>query len=594
MSQELDEQDDEKKEYQKIETPRVVTQEFIAEQTYDPDSPIPVYYNIRHFESDEITKMSLIQDDIRKVTYSPLKNATLEKRLVLLPRTVIPCTFLEAYHEGCDLALEMYDAQEDRKDEIRFLVGVCQSSWFYDRFNIEIPGMGTFAPIIALRGPSGSGKDRLMNALRLNSYRPFYDVSTRRVPSLYRPLDQWRGTLCLSEMDFGKSDETSELIHYLNCRSYGVPISRQSPDNPKHNEVFYNFGLTIVTQRRTWEDNATEDRTLPFYCEASYKEIATTELDEWIERGIELQNKLLYLRLRYFDAVKINKAERVKGVRDHRLTASVLPLLALSRLDNVFESDLLTILQTLERRRKEVKAMSKDGVLVNLFYDLWKEGLVGFHNNVSYVGKAKEKRKDEQGKDGEIVIPIQTSDIAEQLNWKSKEVRTVINSLRLHRELEKLPRVVRIDRTYRPIWFDDSILKHRFMEFVLDYQPEIEGQQEDANSKNVTHVTDYTSDINSKPKTMTDIGSVTCVTSVTNPAINILKTQDNAVSQEMSQKDISDSLPNTDKHCSDCRFYKIEQQHCDRHPDLTIIPTAKPCPDLTKGGRCWIVWHLKA
>ncbi|MEM3504137.1 MAG: hypothetical protein QW134_07945, partial [Nitrososphaeria archaeon] len=265
----------------------------IAEQVYMRKEET-TFYEVRYFQAKDILirLQTELKDDLKHVVYRPLNNPSLKKGLVLLPEEIKETSFQEAFQEGCDLVLKMYDCEADRVDEVKFLVAIAQSSWFLDKFNMIIPGMGAFAPIVALRGPSGSGKDRLLNALRLNSYRPFYDVSTRRVPSLYRPLDQWRGTLCLSEMDFNNTGETSELTHYLNCRCCGVPISRQNPDNPKYNEAFYNFGLTIVTQRRNWEDNALEDRTIPFYCEKSQKEIPTEELDEWIKRGLELQAKL--------------------------------------------------------------------------------------------------------------------------------------------------------------------------------------------------------------------------------------------------------------------------------------------------------------
>jgi hypothetical protein len=453
----------------RVATPVVITRDFIAEQVWRAGAE-EAAYAVRRFGSDKIETAAEI--DMGDTVYAPLNNPTLKKGLVLLPERPEEATFEQVYREGCDLALTMYDCEPQRVDEVRFLVAVSQSSWFLDRFYAKtfVPGMGAFAPIIALRGPSGSGKDRLMNALRLNSYRPFYDVSTRRIPSLYRPLDQWRGTLCLSEMDFRSSDETSELVHYLNCRSYGVPISRQNPDNPRHNEVFYNFGLSLVTQRRVWDDNALEDRTLPFYCEKSQKPLPTAELDEWIERGISLMDKLLYLRLQFWDRVVINKAARIPGVRDHRLTAAVLPLIALSKFFPELMELIQAVLGGIERRRREVKAMSRDGLIVNLLYEYFQEGLIGEHNGAKYV--AKETAEDKEK--GTVYVPLQTSDIGERLGWKTRDVRNVINSLQLHPSLETLPKLVRVGKyVARPIWVDEGRLRSRFEEFVPDFVTDV-------------------------------------------------------------------------------------------------------------------------
>ena len=484
--------------------PCLITDEFIAEECWDREKE-EAYFLIRYFNSDKIERVDRI--NYNGTEYFPLTNPTLKKGLVLLPSGIEEATLAEVFREACDLTLTMYEAEEDKKEEIKFLVAIAISSWFYDRFNLQIPGMGAFAPIIALRGPSGSGKDRLLNALRLCSYRPFYNVSTQRIPSLYRPMDQWRGTLCLSEMDFINTSETSELTHYLNCRSYGVPISRQNPDNPKYNEVFYNFGLTIVTQRRVWDDNALEDRSLPYYCEKTQKEIPSEVLDEWVERGMELQKKLLYLRLMLWDKVVIDKGARVKGIKDHRLTASILPLLALLKLEPSLGTLIEENMKKLERKRREVKAMSKDGIVINKLYELWKEDLVGIHNGVKYIAKERESVESITDEEQFILVPLQISDLAEEFKWSTKEVRKILNSLQLHPDIEKLPKVIKLDRAYRPIWIDEKRLMSRFEEFVPDLVTQV---------TEVTHLlcVEGSKDIS---KSMDKVENSKCVTSVTKP-----------------------------------------------------------------------------
>ncbi|MEM4721045.1 MAG: hypothetical protein QXT73_03175, partial [Candidatus Methanomethylicaceae archaeon] len=170
--------------------PFLVTDTFIAEECWDREKG-EAFFFVKEFGKNPKVEEKI---EVGGITYFPLVNSTLKKRLVLLPSGIEGSSLRGVFEEGCELALQMYDCENDKEDEVKFLVGIAQSSWFLDRYNIQIPGMGAFAPIIAIRGQSGGGKDRLMNALRLNSYRPFYDVSTRRIPSLYRPLDQWRGS----------------------------------------------------------------------------------------------------------------------------------------------------------------------------------------------------------------------------------------------------------------------------------------------------------------------------------------------------------------------------------------------------------------
>jgi hypothetical protein len=525
-------------------TPYLITSEFIAEQCWSR-SEKKAFYAVAYFNDGKIELVDELV--LNNIVHLPFNNPTLEKGLVILPEKPEECTFEQAFEEGCKLTLTMYDCEQEKVDELKFLVAIAQGSWFLDRYfaNVHIPGMGAFAPIIALRGPSGSGKDRLLNALRLNSYRPFYDVSTRRIPSLYRPLDQWRGTLCLSEMDFAKGDETSELTHYLNCRSYGVPISRQNPDNPRYNEVFYNFGITIVTQRRVWEDNALEDRTIPFYCERSKKPLPTAELDEWIKKGIRLQNKLLFLRLMYWNKMVIDKSARLPGVRDHRLMAAVLPLIALSQHLPALKDLLSKVLSGIEKKRREVKAISKDGIIINELYEYWKENLIGEHNGTKYVAKEKAIGPNRE----EILVPLQSSDLAEKLKWSTREVRNVINSLQLHPSLETLPKFLHLDRVYRPIWVDEQRLISRFEEFVPDYS--------------VTLVTDVTHIISDQHPSQDDMA----------------KTR-----QEDSTQTISvTSVTSVTKSCEDCANY--QKMACALHPEwVTVMPTHPACERFEIGG----------
>jgi hypothetical protein len=513
----LTEQKEEPKEIYR-ELPFVISERGIAEMIYRNGE---AKFAVHEFGTDTITYYDEIDSQERDqqgrpIIYRPLVNDHLRKGQALVAEKPEPATFAEVLKEGYDLALNLYDCEERYLKLLKFHVMVAQGSWFLDRevpINLNIAGIGRFAPIQAARGPSGGGKNRWLQAMRFNSYRPFWDQSTKRAPSLFRPMDEWRGTLCLDEMDVD-AGENSEIIHYLNCRCYGTPISRQDPNNPRFAQVFDNFGLTIVTQRRAWQDDATENRTLPFYCEKSQKDLPTTELDEWIARGIKLQNKLLYLRLMFYDKVKINKAARVLGVKDHRLTAAVLPMLALSEFVPEIKDDLIEVLLELERLRREVRAQSDDGVIVNLLWDKFVEGLYSQHNGSYFI--LSERIKDPTKKE-EKEVPLQTSEIKDHLGWTARKVRSVIHSLQLIDV--PVPKVIHLTNgTYRPIFFSPERLVKRAEDFDPDFEESVQKLPEDL--KSVTLVTDVTDKITAsgkdKPETQPESKSVTSVTSVTN------------------------------------------------------------------------------
>jgi len=461
-----------------LPTPFLVADEFIAHEVWDRKNP-PRYcvydFTTEKFRYEDRIDLGERTSDDRKVVHVPLKTPAVFEGQVLLPRGVTPCTFEHAYREACELTFRLYECEPEMVAHVKLLIAIDIGGWFLDRFiedpTLQTAGIGRFAVILALRGPSGSGKMRLLHALRLIAFMPYFDVSTRRIPSLYRPLDQWRGTLVIDECDFRYSDETSDLIHYLNCRSYGVPISRVNPNDPSKSDTFHNFGITLVTQRRPWVDNATEDRSIPFYCERTAKPVPTAELDEWIQRGLDLQDKLLYLRMTHYRKVRIDKAARVAGVREHRLTAAVLPVLALEPFAPAMVADLKKTLLDVERRRREVKAQTVDGIVINALWERIEQGAIGQHTGILYVATRMEKT-DAGGEATDVTVPLTTSELAESLKWgeKGQSIRGIINSLSL--AVGKPPARIKIGgKVYRPIWFTVSHMEARLQDFVVDYQP---------------------------------------------------------------------------------------------------------------------------
>lgn len=508
--------------------PSLVLTDSILEEVWDrKGDPVFAKYTFATGNLEYVEK-----EEVDGVVFRPVDSAHLRKGVVLVPRESVEATFEETYELGKNLAHEIYDTSASHAAEFDFLVGVAQGSWFLDRFipdpSLDIAGMGHFAPVISLRGPSGHGKNRALSALRLNSYRPFYDQSTKRIPSLFRPLDLWRGTLCLDECDLGKSDEASDVVHYLNCRAYGTPISRQNPDDPTQSQAFYNFGLTIDTQRRPWLDDALENRTLPFLCERSQKDLATTELDDWLEKGLKLQDRLLYLRLTNWDQVTIDKAARLPGIKDHRLTASVLPILALRDFAPGMVSNLEGILKVLARRRQEVRAASSDGIVINHLWEKLDAGLIGTWNGRLYVGG--ERVKDEKSKE-ETIVPLQTSEMAEVLKWKASDIRRIISSLQVTPDTAPRHTVKLGGRVTRPIFFSPDKLEVLLADFVVDYETGLLGERlaESPEVAQVTLVSDWSTRGGRGEGAATSVTSVTktemqaSVTSATEPKEDVAK-----------------------------------------------------------------------
>lgn len=509
-----------------VSKPTIVTSSFIAEQIWDrKNAPKYLVYHFDTGKIDTVQQIDLGEEDLhgKRIIYTPIDNESLRKGLVIVPINPEPCEFADVFKEADFFSLFCYDPC-GKEAMLKLLVRICIGSWFLDRFvmdpKYDIAGSGKFAPIIPIRGPSQSGKNRLAFVLRMLSYRPYFEMSTYRVPSLYRPLDLWQGTLVLDECDMANTSERSEFIHFLNCRATGTPISRQDPQNPKRTHVFCNFGLTVLTQRKQFDDNATESRCIPFYSEVTDKQLPTVETDEMLKMGLELQNKLLYLRLKFYRDVVINKGTWLNGISDPRLNASLLPLVALSRFEpSVYETIKETAKQ-IERLKIEEKSTSEDGIMVNLLWEKVEAGLWEVWNNPIYFVLSERHIEGQGGKENEVKIPLTVKKISEDLKWTPRRVRKVIRGLNICRQ--GLSNIIKVSgKAYRVIFFEPDKLEKRLCEFIVDYQPK---KLYEVLGLRVTEVTQVTDNMRNDAETSQDKnfdllykGYVTSVTSVTAP-----------------------------------------------------------------------------
>lgn len=459
-----------------IPKPTIATSDFLAEEIWNRQDP--PQYLIYHYSTGKVEQAAQIDlgevdGKGRKIIYMPVDNDALRKGLVLLPSTVTETTFKQVFSEIDKYAQRAYDSC-GRDTMIRLLTRITVGSWFLDRFitnpQYDVAGAGKFAPIIPIRGPSQSGKNRLAFLLRTLSYRPYFEMSTHRIPSLYRPLDLWQGTLVLDEADFANTNEKSELVHFLNCRATGTPLSRQNPKNPRITDTFTNFGLTILTQRKPFDDNATESRALPFYSEASDKRLPVIETDEMLKEGLSFQNKLLYLRMKYHQEIAIKKDSWIDELIDHRLIASLLPLLALSRYEPSLRETISETAKAVQKLKIEEKTNSMDGLLVNYFWEKISEGLFKhWQSNTHYF--LDQAEVEEQGERERLECkPLTTSDLALHFKWSSQSIRKAIKSLNI--ASAGLPPFIKdCGKSYRVIFFEPERLEKRLKEFIVDYVP---------------------------------------------------------------------------------------------------------------------------
>jgi hypothetical protein len=435
----------------------------------------------------------------RRIVYVPLYNDQLKKGTVILPRRATKCTLREAIGDVFRYLTdkEHFDSCA-RENWVKLLGLVCIGSWFLDKVASRIAGMGAFAPIIAIRGPSGSGKNRLANLLRMVSPRPYFDISKPNTPSLFRPLSVWKGTLIMDECDLRDTTETSSLIKYLNSRATGTPIAVVNPENLEKQNSFYNFGVTIVTQRGYFEDNATESRTIPFLAEKTDnpRDIPSMEEESTIEEGLNLQDKLLYIWLTNFRDFDIDRKEWIGNLTDSRLNSGLLPAWNLINKDpelQELKDAVLDLVLDIEREKIINKKDSPDGVVVNSLWEKISSEGFAKHNNLYYLAREKDEPYT-IGTGTEMRIetrlkeePITSKEVANSIGWKGGGgVRAIVK--RLHISPKEAPDSFKFnDKTYKGIFFEPKKLEKLFRDFVVDYPPN--GLKRALNGEKVTEVT---------------------------------------------------------------------------------------------------------
>jgi len=269
-----------------------------------------------------------------------------------------------------------------------------------------------------------------------------------------------------------------------------------------------------------------------------------------VERGLEIQNKLLYLRLKYWKEFKIDKTVWIEGIDDPRLNAALLPVLGIAKFEPKVLEIVEKVVKKVEERKKRLKANSQDGIIVNFLWDRIQDGLFDRWMLYHYVADVQ----------GDSRVPLSPSRVAEILGWKSKNVRKVLDSLNI--APDDTPDVIRIEgKTYRPIFFEPRRLEKLLAEFVVEYR---KGElsiklgapsQTTLDAAPVTHVTDVTDyRVCCQKAGVTDVTDQKDVTDVTDSKLGVVKFDKNIkvtdvteLSQFYKKEDNGNKLENQEK-----------------------------------------------
>ena len=268
--------------------------------------------------------------------------------------------------EMLSFALEEFDPVENR-ELFELMIHLELISWIASERMKDLPEK--FIPIISARGPSETGKKRFLTVARWLSYRSLYALKTTKVPTLFRALSPWDGTLILDEADLNDSSESNEFVEFMNSRSDGVPIPRYNTGS-REVEFFHSFGLTVIAERSAAFDDGYESRKIIFPSDATMKpeEYSLIPPNGWAAKGRQLQRKLLLFRLRHLKGdVPSNLV--IEGVKGFRVRESLLLLQTLKNEDKEIISNLEHLGKILQKRIIEERSGSIEGMIMNIIYN---------------------------------------------------------------------------------------------------------------------------------------------------------------------------------------------------------------------------------
>lgn len=293
-------------------------QEHLIEMLYDPDQ-IATKLAVRYPDGNVETVERL---DIDGVRYVPMAATPLITRgVVLFPSELRTCRptrelvgIIQAFvHRYLDV-----DPFYERLASYYVLF-----TWVYDSF--------TMVPYLRALGDYGTGKTRFIETIGYLCYRPILTAGATSTSSIFRLLDTYRGTLILDEADFGKSDETADVIKILNIgnRKGGNVLRAMDVGGGNFQPVPYTvFGPKVIATRKKFGDQATESRCLTKLTGGGVprEDIPIVEPKEFWSQALEIRNLLLAYRLKHWVPeieVDYNVADRAIEPRLNQVTLAL-------------------------------------------------------------------------------------------------------------------------------------------------------------------------------------------------------------------------------------------------------------------------------
>jgi DNA primase len=198
-------------------------------------------------------------------------------------------------------------------------------TWVYDVFDT--------LPYLRIKGDTGTGKSRFLQVVGSLCFRPILMNAGASIPSLFRTMHQYQGTLVLDEGDFQESDEASMIAKILNVgyqRWQGYIHRSGDKEKDFATDMFVVYGPKIIGTRRAFNDRAIESRCLTKETTSpTMRADLPVELPAmfWTEEVPEMQALLLRFRLDNWSPALLKREVVLDDYIEPRLRQVITPLM---------------------------------------------------------------------------------------------------------------------------------------------------------------------------------------------------------------------------------------------------------------------------
>jgi hypothetical protein len=423
------------------------------------------YHIADHFHTGEYRPRKSEKDQDKEVVYETLRDETLGRGQIILPDVPIETTGITQLIEDIEKKSRrwIYVAPEELPI-FRVQIRVAIASWFlfvYDDIKIQ----ERVAGLLGIVGTSGGGKKRWLTLLRMIAYRPIYLLNTQKIPSVYRLTKPWgTPTILIDEADQRDTGSEAEWVQFINSRYDGTPIPRYNAATGRV-DIFDSFGLTAIALRRMPKDEGTTSRMTKI--NATISPIALPEVagKDMYDDYEEIRNKLLYLRLQYYNRLAFVGSSGLPAEQSWRGKETLTLFRLLEQIDPEIDKDITEISKALTEREVQNLSGTWDGLIINEIYSfIVEENAEHREKNMAIYFIQKWKK---EGK--ERITPLSLKYIADRLGTSASEVQRSMAQFKIT-TFDRF-RIDGIDRPQRGVLMFTQLLDtdRIFQRYVVGY-----------------------------------------------------------------------------------------------------------------------------